>query len=43
MPASRSPTGMEAIGARMTTGTDGGMIVPSEPPPQMVPAISERW
>ena len=31
---------LAVIGASTTTGTDGGMMVPSEPPPQSVPATS---
>ena len=34
------PTSTSATGPRMTTTTDGGMTVPSEPPAQMVPAMS---
>ena len=39
MPTNRSPTDTSATGPRMTTTTDGGMMVPSEPPAQMVPEM----
>ena len=40
MPMNRAPTSTSATGPRMTTITDGGMTVPSEPPAQMVPEMS---
>ena len=40
MPTKRSPTETSATGPSTTTTTDGGMIVPSEPPAQMVPEMS---
>ncbi len=40
MPASSLPTDICASDAYMTAITDGGIIVPSEPPAQIVPAIS---
>ena len=39
MPTKRSPTETSATGPMTTTTTDGGMMVPSEPPAQMVPEI----
>ena len=39
MPYIRSPTDRLASGPITTTTTDGGMMVPSEPPAQMVPLI----
>ncbi len=41
IPAKRSPTETSATGARMMTSTEGGMIVPSDPPAQIVPEISD--
>ncbi|MCY1561708.1 hypothetical protein D9M68_990070 [compost metagenome] len=41
MAANSSPTETCASEAYTTATTDGGIIVPSEPPAQMVPAISE--
>src|SRR6266542_3047763 len=40
MPTSRSPTETLATGPSTTTTTDGGMIVPSDPPAQIVPQMS---
>ena len=40
MPTNRSPTETSATGPSTTTTTDGGMIVPRDPPAQMVPEIS---
>ncbi len=40
MPTIRSPIETSAIGPMTTTTTEGGMIVPSEPPAQIVPAIN---
>ena len=40
MPYRRSPTETSASGPITTATTEGGMIVPSEPPAQMVPQIS---
>ena len=40
MPTSKSPTDTSATGPSTTTTTEGGMIVPSEPPAQMVPQMS---
>ena len=39
MPASSSPTEICASAAYITAMTEGGIIVPSEPPAQMVLAI----
>lgn len=41
IPYIRSPTDTSATGPRTTTTTDGGMMVPSEPPAQMVPEIND--
>ena len=41
MPTIRSPIETLAIGPITTTTTEGGMIVPSEPPAQIVPEISD--
>src|SRR5918995_1538587 len=43
MPTSRSPTETSATGPSTTTTTEGGMMVPSEPPAQMVPQMSGLW
>jgi len=40
MPTNRSPTETLATGPRTTTTTEGGMMVPREPPAQMVPEIN---
>src|SRR5688500_19043124 len=40
MPTSRSPTDTSATGPSTTTTTEGGMMVPSEPPAQIVPQMS---
>ena len=40
MPYRMSPTETSASGPMTTATTDGGMIVPSEPPAQMTPEIS---
>ena len=40
IPASSLPTEIPASEAYMTAITEGGIIVPSEPPAQIVPAIS---
>ena len=40
IPYIRSPTDRSASGPITTTTTEGGMMVPSEPPAQMVPLIS---
>src|SRR5688572_28183584 len=40
IPTSRSPTDTSATGPSTTTTTEGGMMVPSEPPAQIVPQIS---
>ena len=39
MPARSSPTDIWARDAYMTAMTEGGIIVPREPPAQIVPAI----
>src|SRR5690606_30530421 len=39
MPYIRSPTDRSASGPMTITTTDGGMMVPSEPPAQMVPLM----
>ena len=39
MPTRTSPTDVLDTGPMTTAGTEGGMIVPSEPPAQMVPQI----
>ena len=40
IPMKRLPTSTSATGPRMTTTTEGGMMVPREPPAQMVPEMS---
>jgi hypothetical protein len=40
MPANRSPMETSAVGPSRMTTTDGGMMVPRDPPAQIVPAIS---
>ena len=40
MPENRLPTGSEAMGASTMTVIEGGMMVPSDPPAQIVPEIS---
>ena len=39
MPTIKSPIETLAIGPNTTTTTEGGMMVPSEPPAQIVPEI----
>ena len=40
MPYRMSPTDTSASGPITTATTDGGMMVPSDPPAQIVPLIS---
>ena len=40
IPTKRSPTETSATGPRTTTTTDGGIIVPRDPPAQIVPEMS---
>ena len=41
IPTIKSPIETSAIGPSTTTTTEGGIIVPSEPPAQIVPEIKE--
>ena len=41
IPTIKSPIETSAIGPNTTTTTEGGIIVPSDPPAQIVPDIKE--